>query len=133
MRPGPQDITMYQGDDFEFIFRVRAAVLDIDGVTWIPGSYVDLTGYTLLKAQCRLNEASGTVLVEYTCALLTQSGATLGGVIISATKTVVGALTVNASPETLRYGMWDFQMTNTASKQQTYLKGDVFLLPEVTR
>lgn len=131
MQPGAADLTIYQGDDFIYIFRLRTAILDVDGVTWIPSTYMDLTGYTLLKAQIRATEASATVIEEFTCALLTQSGATLGGVSIFASKTDTAALVPNNGIGSLP--VWDFQMTDTATHQATYLKGKVTILPEVTR
>lgn len=76
MIPASSDLTIYQGDSFSVLFRVRASVFNAETQTYSPGDYVDLTGATA-KSQIRATAASATVVEEFTPTIGAQSGDTL--------------------------------------------------------
>lgn len=115
--PGSYNITIYQGDTYKKTFGLK----DGNGVA------IDLTGQTP-KAQIRVNQASSSVLLEFTAALETQAGATLGQVTISATHADTAALTPADA-----YGVWDLQLTNGSGVVTTYIGGKASVVAEVTR
>jgi hypothetical protein len=117
--PATLDITIYQGDDFSFSFRVRTK--NPDGTT---GAYVDLTGYTP-AAQIRATEAATSSLADFT-ATIDDQVATPGQVTLSLTNVQTTALPTTG-------GVWDVQLTDGAGKIQTYIKGAVTVIAQVTR
>lgn len=130
MQPGTQDITIYQGDDYELFFRVRALVWDPDANGgaggYVPGDYVDLTGFTP-KAQIRPSAGSATLLAEFTATLANQTDPdTKGGVYLTLDSAETTDLPTTG-------GKWDVQLTEDATlKVQTYLRGSVTVTAEVT-
>lgn len=114
MPPAANNITIYQGDTFELIIRLKDST----------NAYVNLTGATP-KSQIRANTATSTVMAEFTAALLTQSGSTLGGFKLSLTASQTTGLTGN--------GFYDAQITWPDGSVKTYVAGSVTLIPEITR
>jgi hypothetical protein len=120
VQPGVYPLTIYKGDSFDFFFRIRGASPD-GGVT--PGAYQNLTGFTG-KAQIRATTASDTVLAEFTVTIPDQNiSGNLGSVLMSLTKEQTVDLTD---------GVWDIQLSS-GTKSQTYLKGKVKVIEQVTR
>lgn len=114
--PAQKNITIYQGDTYELIFRLKDT----------NGDYVNLTGCTA-KSQIRATASTGTVAAEFTATILTQSGATLGGVSLTLSAATTGALSLTTP------GVWDVQLTWPDNTVRTYLAGTVTLTREVTR
>jgi hypothetical protein len=118
-KPGSADLDIYQGDDFDFTFRIRNA----------DGSYKDLTGYTG-AAQIRSTESSTTILATFTVTVPTQTGSALGSCTLSLGATTTATLTPTADVEPV----WDVQLSGGSPvKKKTWLKGNVTVWPEVTR
>jgi hypothetical protein len=112
--PVKQDLTVYQGDDFTFTFRIK----DPDG------TYIDLTGQTP-KAEIRQAAGAADVLAEFGADLEDQA-VMKGGV----TLTLTGAQTAGlAAGSPLA---WDVQLTDGNNKVQTYLYGSVSVMAQVT-
>lgn len=123
MKPGKYDLEVYQGDTFRRTLRLRSRVLDVDGVTWIAGDYIDLTGYTG-KAQFRETVLAADVAAEVTVTIGDQA-TLLGSVNLALTPIQTGALAKTGYK-------WDLQLTDPSGDVNTYLKGDVTVEPEVT-
>lgn len=137
MIPGQSHITLYQGDDYSYFFRLRAATWDTNLQQWVPGAYLDLTGHTI-KAQVRKGELDESILAEFTATLAAQSGATLGGVLLSLTGAQTAAVeATHASGRLIDKNepnwVWDVQITNPGGAVDTYLKGKVRVEAQVTR
>lgn len=122
MIPANLDITIYRGDDYSLIFRLR------DSVT---GAYTNLTGYAA-NAQIRAEALSDTVLATFTSTVLDQT-ATPGGVRLTLAPTVTAGLPLSG-------GVWDVEVYDIATTTspgrtsvRTPLAGTVTVLPEVTR
>lgn len=122
MIPANLDITIYRGDDFSLVFRMR------DSVT---GTYTNLTGYAA-GAQIRPETLSETILATFTATVLDQT-ATPGGVRLTLTPTQTAGLPLSG-------GVWDVEVydlpVGTApgrNSVRTPLAGTVTVLPEVTR
>jgi hypothetical protein len=112
--PNNKDITIYQGDTWEFIFRLKN-----------ESTALNLTGATP-KAQIRPTAGSPVLVQEITAALLTQSGDTLGCVKLSLTAAQTAALQIG--------GVWDVQLLYSGTGAVvTYFSGKVTLVKEVTR
>lgn len=118
MKPATQNIEIYKGDTFQLFFRIRNRLPNGD-----PGDYVNLTGQTP-KAQIRATEATASVLAEFTATLGDQT--TFPG-------SVLLELSAATTTSLASGGVWDVQLTNGSGQVRTYLKGQVTLLPEVTR
>ena len=112
--PALYPISIYKGDDYELLFRVKDSL----------GAYVVLTGWTG-RAQIRLSPADVAIIASFTVTVETQT-TTPGGVLISMAKTLTSAIAVPA-------GVYDVEMTDTATKTHTYLKGPVIITDDVTR
>lgn len=116
MIPLDRPITIYQGDDFDETFRLY----DED-----PNVLFTLTGMTG-RAQIRASENSETLLAECTVTLLDQAEVP-GGFIVTLTPTQTGAIPSGPA-------VWDCQFSNAGGTVvDTYLKGAVDVIPEVTR
>lgn len=113
MLPAREDLTFYRGDTQRLVRRLKDA----------NGDFFDLTGCTP-KAQIRTLTSSPDVLIEFTCSLDTQSGSTLGGVILA-----IPAGATSALPSTT---MWDFQLTHPDGSVRTYLFGNITAEGQVT-
>jgi hypothetical protein len=124
MKPGAFDLDVYQGDTYERTFRLRQRVLDVDGVTYIPGAYLDLTGYTA-RSQIRDTPIAASISATATVTVLNQV-TTPGGikVVFSAAQT---AALANA-----KY-FWDLEITSPSAVVSTVLAGAVNVTQEVTR
>lgn len=133
MVPGRSHITLYQGDDFSYYFRLRGATwnpaLNSGAGGWVPGAYLNLTGHTV-KAQVRKTAEDESVLAEFEFTLAAQSGDTLGGVLL----TLAGDATA-AVPPTIpgKEWVWDVEITKPDGSNDTYLSGKVRTLAQVTR
>ena len=111
--PMEKNITLYQGDTFEMIFRLLTT----------SSEYVDLTGCTV-DSQIRATKASGTV-VETFLGEITDQDELPGGVRLSLTAAETTLLTAD--------GVWDVQLTWPDGTVKTYLGGSVTVVKEVTR
>lgn len=114
MIPVGRNLTLYQGDSFDFTFRLRQK--NSDGTA---GDYVDLTGVTP-KAQIRATQDDSAVLMEFTAALTSNPGE----VTLTLTPTQTAALA---------NGVWDVQLTFPDGQVKTYLAGTIKAIKEVTR
>lgn len=117
--PVEKDITLYQGDTYMTVIRLRGRI-----TSSAPRTYVDLTG-CVGKAQIRATESSSVVIAEFTCTIPNQTVATdKGKLVLSLNPTQTTAATS---------GVWDVQITFTDNSVKTFVKGDVSVLPGVTR
>ena len=123
MQPAVQDLTIYQGDSFDFFFRVRDRTYDVALEEFVPGAYINLTGWTG-KSQIRATPEATAVLAEMSVTLSNQS-TTPGGVLLKLTSVQTAALPAS--------GVWDVQLTNTAGEVKTFIGGRVVVPREVTR
>lgn len=131
MQPVTQDITVYQGDYFEFFFRVRDRVWNaaLNGGLggWEPGSYRDLTGKRA-RAEIRATAGGATALATFSYTLFDQTDPlTKGGVLLYLLPAATLALVAN--------GVWDVQVESnitTPLDVQTYIAGAVTLVKQVT-
>lgn len=113
--PASSDITVYQGDTFEYFFRIK------DTAT---GVYFDLTGWTI-RAQIRATAAAVNPLATFTVTLSNQ--ATIrGGCLLSLTPVQTAALSKTG-------GVWDVEFTEPDGTVTTYIAGKVEVIEEVTR
>ena len=124
MQPAVHDITIYRGDNYELFVRLREKVWNAGTNTWIPGDYINLTGFTG-KAQFRADEDASTVAVEFTVTLGNQSTVP-GAAYMRLSAAQTAALTVLT-------GKYDLQFTDGSANTQTYLKGTVTVTKDVTR
>jgi hypothetical protein len=137
MIPGASHITLYQGDDYSYFFRLRSATWDDINEVWVPGAYLDLTNH-VIKAQVRKSESDESVMAEFTPTLAAQSGATLGGCLLTLSGLETAAVqATHASGRTLDSKcpnwVWDVQITAPGGLVDTYLKGKVRCEAQVTR
>jgi hypothetical protein len=128
VQPVTQHIAIYQGDRFDFFFRVRERTWNAQTSQWEPGAYVDLTGKRA-RAEIRSSPgAQGAALATMHYQLADQVDPnTRGGVLLwllpVETTTLVDS------------GVWDCQLeTDTAepTDSQTYIMGDVLVTRQVT-
>lgn len=119
MKPAVLSKNLYikKGDYFRFFFRVRHK--NPDGT---PGDYVDLTNYTALKSELRPSKGNATLYGSFTCTKADQ-GTFPGGVLLTMTDTVTGALT-GITPG-VGVAVMDFQMKNDLGEPDTYLEAAV--------
>lgn len=110
--PSEKNISLYQGDTFELLFRLKSGT-----------SYVDLTGATP-TAQIRASADAASPIISFTAALTDQT-ATPGGVMLTLSAAQTSGLTAN--------GVWDVQLAYPDGSVKTYLKGTVTVVKEVTR
>lgn len=116
--PATYSITIYQGDSYSLLLRIKAR--DENGVM----QYQDLTS-TTPKAQIRLTAASNTVLAEFD-ADVTDQVALRGGVLLVLSPTQTAALTDPVM-------VWDCEVTYPDATKKTFLAGPVNLIKQVTR
>ncbi len=115
MIPANYPIEIFQGDDFDLIFRIKNSL----------GEYLNLTGL-FPRAQIRASTDSPDVLTQFTAVLADQIAAP-GGVILALTPLQTAML-----PRT--GGIWDVQLENAnKSEIRTYLQGAVVVREQVTR
>ena len=124
MQPVPQDIQVFQGDNYDFFFRVRNAVYNSVTQTYSAGTYVVLTGYTG-KAQIRATPTATALLAEFAVIIPDQT-LTPGGVLATLTPVQTAALPSAG-------GVWDLQLTNGTGEVRTFVAGKVIVTQEVTR
>lgn len=122
--PAVLNLTVYQGDTYEILMRLRLRVWNEATQTWIKGGYLDLTGKTA-KGQIRSSKASATVAAEFTCQVADQV-VTKGAVLCSLTPAQTALLTDESY-------VYDIQVTGTPTDVTTYLQGQVSVVKEVTR
>lgn len=130
MQPVLQDISVYQGDTFDFFFRVRERVWDPALEEYVAGNYINLTGWSG-KSQIRASADATAVLAEFTVTISDQA-VTPGGVLLVLTPAQTAALPATASP-TVPAAIWDVQLTNGAGEIRTFIRGAVTVTREVTR
>lgn len=115
MIPANYPITVYQGDDFDLVFRIKNNL----------GEYLNLTGYTA-RAQIRESFDGPDVLAQFSAAIADQI-ASPGGVILALTPAQTTALPRSG-------GVWDVQLEDSFRTEiRTYLAGRVTVLEQVTR
>jgi hypothetical protein len=124
MQPAVHDITIYRGDSYELFVRLREKVWDAETSTFIPGSYISLASMTG-KAQLRATADDASVAVEFTVTTGNQT-TTPGSAYMRLTAAQTGGLT-------LTEGVYDLQFTDASTNVQTYLKGAVEIVKDVTR
>lgn len=130
MLPGPQDLTMQQGDDFTFVFRIRQKVWDEGTGTYVPGPYQNLTGFTG-ASQMRPAPGDPVVLADFTVTPDPDQVNNTGIVIMTLDSAVT--TTLDPTPTVAERYYWDVQLIDAGGKISTYLSGRVNVLPEVTR
>lgn len=123
MQPAVQDLTIYQGDSFDFFFRVRERVYDALLQEFVAGAYINLTGWTG-KSQIRATPDAADVLADFSVTISNQT-TTPGGVLLRLTNAQTAALPPG--------GVWDVQLINTAGEVKTFIGGRVIVPREVTR
>lgn len=123
MQPAVQDLSIYQGDSYDFFFRVRERVYDPVMEEFTAGDYINLTGW-VGKSQIRVTHDAVEVLAEFSVTLSDQT-TTPGGVLLMLTPAQTAALPSK--------GVWDVQLTNTAGEIRTFIAGGVTVSREVTR
>lgn len=125
MQPVDQPITVYQGDRFDFFFRIRQKVWNEGTGEYEPGAYIDLTPYTI-RSQVRNSVDDNTVRATFTCTKSNQV-TTPGGCTITLSTTDTASLVEN--------GVYDVEIETTANPvdRQTILKGTMTLTKQVTR
>lgn len=127
MQPAPQDLTIYQGDDYSFFFRLRERIWDVAAEQYVAGDYVDLTGWSG-KSQIRVSPQSADPVAEFEV-VITNQVTIKGGVILKLTNAQTAALL----PALQSGGVWDVQLTNEVAEVQTFIAGKVTVTAEVTR
>lgn len=126
MIPAVKDLVLYQGDSFNLFARFRQAVWDPSTLTYVPGSYINLTGVTP-KAQIRKTTATTTVVAEFAFTLGNQSDPnTVGSVNFTLSHSIMAAVVAGDY-------VWDVQLTFADASVATYLAGAVSVIAEVTR
>lgn len=116
MIPGELNITIYRGDDFSLIFRMKDSV---------SNSYINLTERTG-RAHIRTEALASEILETFSVTVLDQTTVP-GGVMISLTPTQTAGLPLTG-------GVYDIELFNAdRSWVRTPLAGKVIVLPEVTR
>ncbi len=115
MIPATYPITIFQGDDFDLIFRIKNDA----------GEYLDLTGF-FPAAQIRASVDSPDVLAQFSATLSNQT-VSPGGVILALTPAQTDELPASG-------GVWDVQLENSIRTEiRTYLSGRVTVIEQVTR
>jgi hypothetical protein len=110
----PYNLVLYQGDDFQLVFRLRNKG---------NGLPVNLTG-AVPKADIKLTAADTNAKLSFTATLLDPLDGTVSLVL---TGTQVGALAAGTSL------VYDCQLKWPDNTVKTYLGGTINVLPEVTR
>lgn len=115
--PPSYPLEIYQGDSVNFYIRARSRTS-----TGGPGPYYDLTG-AVPKAQLRVDPDSTPI--EFTVSLGDQT-TERGKINLSLTHTQTAALDSDTY-------VWDVQVTWPDTRVQTFVRGPVTLIKEVTR
>ena len=124
MYPAQSDLQLYRGDYFEMLLRLREG--DWINGAYEPGAYMNLEGWTG-RAEIRATADAPTALATFTVEILDQGSAeTIGGVHLYLDTADTADLQVAAA-------VWDFQLTDTAARVHTYLRGKVTIEKDVTR
>lgn len=118
--PAQKPITIYQGDTFDLVLRLRAKT-----ATGGRGSYMDLTG-CVGQAEIRETTSSTTVLATFDVEVPTQEDVNLGVVSLQLTPEQTAAIAVTSA-------VWDFQLTFPDDSVRTVLYGPVTVWNQVTR
>lgn len=116
------DIDIYQGSTFNLMVTIND-----DG-----GSPIDLTGYTF-RGQIK-EFTGGPVKANFSYTLQTQSGGTLGQVLIYMTATETAAIDLGEGPKHHRKStimLYDIEGVN-GTEVTRYLQGKATIIPEVT-
>lgn len=108
------NIVIYQGDDFELVFRLR------DKGTGLP---TNITG-CVPKSDLKIAPTDNTPKASFTATLKNPTDGTVS-LVLTATQTAALAAGVNL--------VYDAQLKWPDNKIKTYLTGTVVILPEVTR
>lgn len=119
MIPGSYDLTIYQGDTFRFTFRLRESV---------SRAFIDLTGCTV-SSQIRALPSSATPLVAF-AGVVEDQVAMPGGATLSLTPTETAGLAATGDGDSY---VWDVQIIWPGGAIETYLRGNVTVLAQVTR
>lgn len=129
MLPVKKDITIYAGDTFQFIFKVRDRKLN-----GMPGSYLDLTGSTC-TAQIRQTEDDATSMADFDTEVTDE-----GQVTISLAPAVTAALPTDLPPGVApnavppgQIGLWDAEIAFPDGTVKTFFRGKVYLKKDITR
>lgn len=128
MQPVIQDIDIYQGDRFDFFFRLRSRTWNSGTGAWEPGAYIDLTGK---RARAEVRATAGAVgqalaTMHYQLADQVDPN-TRGGVLLWLLPEETGLLVAS--------GVWDCQLESaitTPTDTQTYIMGVVNVTKQVT-
>lgn len=121
MAAAVRTIEIVRGDDFELPLFFRTPAVGNN-----PPVYWDLTGWTG-RAHLRETE-DGPLIASFTVTILDQNTA-LGGVLVSLDKLITAALVPFV---TKKFGKWDLELTDAAGKVTTYMRGDAYLIMDVT-
>jgi hypothetical protein len=110
----PYNLVLYQGDDFELVFRLKNKG---------TGTPINITGCTP-KADIKITASDTTVKASFGASIL---DATDGTVKLVLTGTQTAALAAGTAL------VYDAQLKWPDNKVKTYLSGTIAVLPEVTR
>lgn len=126
MIPALKNLELYQGDSYNLFARFRSSVWDPTTNTYVPGSYINLTGVTP-KAQIRRDASATTPVVEFTYTLGDQSNPnTVGSLSLILSHTQMATVPPGDY-------VWDMQLTFPDNTVSTYMAGSVTVTAEVTR
>jgi hypothetical protein len=123
MLPGVLNLGVYQGDRYEVFLRIRELIWDEGTETWVPGDYLDLTGY-IVKAEIKVNKTQVAPTASFAPTILDQV-TTKGGVMLLLTPTESKKLTASSY-------VWDCEISEDADHVQTFVAGTVTVVAEVT-
>lgn len=123
MQPVPQDLRIYQGDTYDFFFRLRERVWDEAAGDYVPGDYINLTDWTG-KSQIRTAVTAADPMAEFDV-VFTDQALIPGGVLLKLDKDTTSGLTGN--------GVWDVELIDNVGERRTYIAGKVIVTPQVTR
>lgn len=126
MTPASKDIEIRLGDSKELFIRIRSRIWDSASSTYIPGDYIDITGWTILS-QIRITSEDASPLLTFTSTIYPQA-TTPGGFSLKLTATQTGGLARN-----LTSGVWDCQITESSGDVNTYVAGNVTFVKDVSR
>ncbi len=119
-RPGISDIYIYQGDDWDYFFRIR------DKLTQ---EYINFTNHLVL-AQIRVTATTTEILGEMVGTIPDQTNPELlGGVLLQMGRAATALL-----PPTTQ-AVWDVETTGPGidGKRQTWLRGKATVEAQVSR
>lgn len=123
-KPAVINLDAYQGDRLEVFFRVRNRSFNEQLQMWVPGDYVNLTGWTA-KGHVKASKSTVDPLTAFEFTISDQA-ITPGGVTAYLTPDKTALLTAE------KY-LYDIQLTNGPANVITYLAGEIRVTAEVTR